>query len=331
MTTPALPTTPVVVLGIGPVLVALTVTVSLVGGATSWSPSIPSWALAVALAALALGVPHGAVDHLTMARSSGTRVGPVGRLLYVGTAAVATLLVVLVPGPAFIVVLGMSVWHFGTGDVEAVADLSRRGVPRGAERAVLALALGSAPVLLPLTGASAVGTLRLIHPQLAVVLTPTVMAVTRYAVLCVIAVAVALLVQTGDRRGAGELVLLSVLGLVASPLVAFAVYFASWHALRHTARLATDPVGIVRPAVLARTFVSGLPALVVTVVVAAACVLGFREQSVPGTWLWVGLALVWGLTVPHMVVVARFDRDRQERSTFSIGRPLASSSTSLSR
>jgi Brp/Blh family beta-carotene 15,15'-monooxygenase len=150
-------------------------------------------------------------------------------------------------------------------------------------------------------------------------------------VLCVIAVAVALLVRAGDRRGAGELALLSVLGVVASPLVAFAVYFASWHALRHTARLAADPVGVVRPAALARTFAAGLPALVVTIVVAAVCVLGFREHAVLSTWMWVGLALVWGLTVPHMVVVARFDRDRQARSTFSIGRPLASSSTSLSR
>jgi len=325
------PSTPVVVLAVGPVLVALTVAASLVGGATAWSPSVPSWALAVALVALVLGVPHGAVDHLTLVGSSGTRTGALGRLLYVGTAAVAALLVMLVPGPAFVVVLGMSVWHFGSGDVEAAADLSGRARRPRAARVVLALALGSAPVLLPLTGPSAVSTLRLIHPQLAVVLTPVVMSVTRYAVLCVIALAVTLLVRSGDRRGAGELVLLSVLGVVASPLVAFAVYFASWHALRHTARLAADPVGIVRPAALARTFAAGLPALVVTIVVAAVCVLGFRGHAVLSTWLWVGLALVWGLTVPHMVVVARFDRDRQVRSTFSIGRPLASSSTSLSR
>ena len=331
MTTIHVPTTPVVVLGLGPVLVALTVAASLLGGATAWSPSIPSWASAIALAALALGVPHGAVDHLALAESSGTRIGPVGRLLYVGAAAVAALLVVLVPGPAFVVVLGMSVWHFGSGDVEAVADLSGSVQPRRAGRVVLALALGSAPVLLPLTGASALGTLRLIHPQLAVVLTPTAMTVTRYAVLSVIATALVLLVRSGDRRGAGELVLLSVLGLVASPLVAFAVYFASWHALRHTARLAADPFGVVRPTALARTFAAGLPALVVAAAVAAACVLGFHEHTVLGTWLWVGLALVWGLTVPHMMVVARYDRDRQERSTFSIGRPLASSSTSLSR
>jgi len=25
-------------------------------------------------------------------------------------------------------------------------------------------------------------------------------------------------------------------------------------------------------------------------------------------WLWVGLAVVWGLTVPHMTMVERFDR-----------------------
>ena len=34
-----------------------------------------------------------------------------------------------------------------------------------------------------------------------------------------------------------------------------------------------------------------------------------------GRALWLGLAIVWGLTVPHMFMVARFDaRMRSERS-----------------
>ena len=299
-----------IVLGAGPVLVVVTVVASVLGGASACSTSVPSWALAVALAALVLGVPHGAVDHLALARSSRVSAGLPVRTVYVVAAAAAALAILCIPGPAFVVVLAMSVWHFGTGDVEAVADLSGR-VTRGRPvRVVQALALGAAPVLLPLTGASAVSTVQLINPGLAEVLTPAAMSLARYGVLCLILLAVVLLARDGNRRGAAELALLAVLGLVASPLVAFAVYFASWHALRHTARLAAGPGGDVRLANLGRTFAAGVPALVVTVAVAAACVVAFRGSSTIGTWMWVGLALVWGLTVPHMIVIARFDRAR---------------------
>lgn len=299
-----------VVMGTGPVVVIVTVMSSALGGVSAWSPTAPSWALVLALAALALGVPHGAVDHLAVSRSSSADPGVLGRTMYVLAAAAATIIILWAPGPAFVVVLAMSVWHFGTGDVEATADLADRVTRGRTVRVLQALALGSAPVVLPLTGTSAVSTVRLINPGLAEVLTPAVSSGARHVVMCLIVLTLALLLRDGDRRGAGELALLAVLGLVASPLVAFAVYFAAWHALRHTARLATGPNGDVHPADLARTFAAGLPALIATVAVAAVCVVAFHEWSTLGTWIWVGLAIVWGLTVPHMIVIARFDRAR---------------------
>ena len=180
-------------------------------------------------------------------------------------------------------------------------------------RVLQALALGSAPVVLPLTSASAVTSVGLINPQLSEVLTPNVCFAARSGVFCLIILTFVLLWRSGDRRGSGELALLAVLGVVASPLIAFAVYFAAWHALRHTARLALSQNGDVHLADLARTFAAGLPPLIVTVGLVAVYVVTFHESSTLGAWLWLGLAIVWGLTVPHMFMIARFDRRRRRR------------------
>ena len=40
-------------------------------------------------------------------------------------------------------------------------------------------------------------------------------------------------------------------------------------------------------------------------------VVGTSRGSSLGSWLWVALAVVWGLTVPHMLAVSRFDRLRR--------------------
>lgn len=300
------------VMNAGPLLVVLTVIVSVACQATAWSPTVPSWAVATALVALALGIPHGAVDHLAVTTLSSTVARLAGGLVYLAVAAAATATILRVPAPAFVAVLAMSVWHFGTGDVGAAADLAGRDPHRRGVRLLQALALGSAPVLLPLTSASAVASVGLINPSLATVLHPAVGSVVRYGVLCLVAVTLAALWRVEDRRGCGELALLAVLGLVANPLMAFAVYFAAWHALRHTARLAMSRDGDVRLVDLARTFAMGLPALVGAVVVAGVCVLALEEAAL-GTWLWIGLALVWGLTVPHMVLVSRADRSSRRR------------------
>ena len=122
------------------------------------------------------------------------------------------------------------------------------------------------------------------------------------------------LVQKRRDAEAIDLVLLYLLAVTAPPLVAFAVYFGCWHALRHTARLtltlpssqrafqAGSISGAMRSAVL-----PGLPALIGTFIVAAAIVI-FRGDSLDDQFLWVSLVVVWALTVPHMAVTARLDR-----------------------
>lgn len=302
VSTPAL-----VVLNLGIVAAGFGVVVSILSGATAESTSISPTAIAVALVALIVGIPHGAVDNLTLP-------GPIARMrrlqltaVYLAVAVAAALAIYAWPGPAFVGVIAMTVWHFGTGDVEATREL--RGLPpvRGGWRIGYALALGSAPVLLPLTSPAAVSTLVAIEPRLAMVMNEPVIALTRLGVLLLVIGTLLWLIHHGDVRGAIELMSLAVLGYVASPLLAFAVYFGFWHALRHTARLADVTYGRIDATSVLKVMRGGVPALVGFVVVVVALATFIDPSHAVGPMLWIGLVIVWGLTVPHMLFVARFD------------------------
>lgn len=302
-----------VVLNIGLLAVALAVPFSIVTRATTLNTEVSGWVIGAAIVALAVGIPHGAVDHLTLSRSM-----PLARLLSMGAlyltiAAVAAAAVIAAPGVAFIVVLAMTVWHFGTGDVEASHELDGTPQETGATRVIHALAAGSAPVLLPLTSPSAVSTLTAIQPRLADVFTPAVITSLRTAVLTLIVISLLMLIQQGRTRATVELAALTVLGYVVAPLLAFAIYFGLWHSLRHTARLAEVTYGEITPRTLGRTFAQGLPALIGAIVVVGALAAFASSIAITSAWLWFGLAIVWGLTVPHMAMVAAFDR-RQRTS-----------------
>jgi Brp/Blh family beta-carotene 15,15'-monooxygenase len=209
----------------------------------------------------------------------------------------------------------MTVWHFGTGDVEATRELQDLSPVTGFVRIGYALALGSAPVLLPLTSPAAIATLTAIEPQLATLMSEQVIVGTRIAVLTLVVLCLLWLIQRGDLRGAVELFALAALGFVASPLVAFAVYFGFWHALRHTARLAQVTYGTINWRSLALVSRGGLPSVVGFLAIVVLSVAFVDPSLAMGPALWFGLAIVWGLTVPHMIMVARFDaRMRSQRS-----------------
>lgn len=308
---PAVSRPALVVLNLGVVTAGLAVVISILTGATADSSTISPAVIAVALIALVIGIPHGAVDNLTLAGpiTRGRRLQLTG--LYMALAVAAALAIYTWPGPAFVLVLAMTVWHFGTGDVEATREL--RGLPpvRGGWRIGYALALGSAPVLLPLTSPAAVSTLVAIEPRLATVMTDPIIAVTRLGVLLLVIGTMLWLIHTGDLRGAIELMALSVLGYVASPLLAFAVYFGFWHALRHTARLAEVTYGRIDAPSLLRVMRGGVPALIGFVVVVGVLASIVDPSHAVGPMLWIGLVIVWGLTVPHMLFVSRFDARRR--------------------
>ena len=135
------------------------------------------------------------------------------------------------------------------------------------------------------------------------------MAVAVVTTLCLLA-----LLQRKRYRDALDLLLLAALASFAPPLVAFAVYFGCWHAMRHTARL-TSLLPNSESAYLrgrpGQAFVAavipGLPALVGTLIFVV-ILAGFSQQDLSDKFLWLTLVTIWALTVPHMIVTARLDR-----------------------
>ena len=304
-----------IILNMGPIFVWCTVVASLLTQVTASSINIGPLPALLALVALAIGIPHGAADNLTMVHSLNWQGWVRLAVTYLSIAGAAAFLIIAVPTIGFVLVLAMTVWHFGTGDVEATQELQGRAPIAGKFRVLYALALGSAPVLLPLTSPAALSTVVSLEPRLAAIYSSQVTTVTRAIVLTLIVGTVVALIDRGDLRGAFELFTLAILGLVVSPLIAFAVYFGFWHAARHTARLALVTSGTVSIRSLADVTKVGIPSLVGFVAILTGLRIFFGSEAFTGTVLWIALALVWGLTVPHMWFVTRFDnRIRAERS-----------------
>lgn len=303
---------PQVILNIGLVAIGLTVVLSILTRSTTVSTEVPAWLVGAALVALAVGIPHGAVDHLTLQKSLPARQLAGLGLIYLVIAVAAAAAVIAAPGVAFLVVLAMTVWHFGTGDVEAMHELDGTPQESGITRIVHALAVGSAPVLLPLTSPASVSTLTAIEPRLAEFFTPGFIVGLRTVVLSLIVISLVILIHQKRTRATLELTALTVLGYVVSPLLAFAVYFGFWHALRHTARLTENTYTDITPRSLGRTFIQGIPALIGFIVAVAILAAFASSINVSNSWLWFGLAIVWGLTVPHMILVSQFDRRKRK-------------------
>ena len=297
------------VLLIGPVAAGVAILASLLGQVPSSTPQVPAWTLVAAIIALAVGIPHGAVDHLMLpALPRGPHLLGLAAI-YLAIAAVAVVAILIAPGPAFVIVIAMTVWHFGSGDVEAWTTLTGDPVhPRGWRKALLAIAAGGAPVVLPLTSPAALTTLATLHPSLAAWWATPATTYLRIAILAAVVVSIIVLLHTGRPIAAVHLGILAALGIFAAPLLAFAVYFGAWHALRHTARLAEHRYGDITWAGIGRVTLLGTPALIVTIIIVAIAVAVTGSLAALAPWLFIGLAVVWGLTVPHMSLVEYFDR-----------------------
>jgi Brp/Blh family beta-carotene 15,15'-monooxygenase len=132
--------------------------------------------------------------------------------------------------------------------------------------------------------------------------------VTSFAAVAIVTMAI-----TKRNREALDLTLLLLLAHFAPPLIAFAVYFGCWHAMRHTARLTLSlprSIESLNQEMLKKAFsqavIPGLPALIGTFVVAGFMALSGQDFS--DEFFWMALVVVWALTVPHMVVTAKLDR-----------------------
>jgi hypothetical protein len=97
------------VLNIGLVAVSVAILLSFVVQATALTNHTPAWLIPIAVVALGLGGPHGAVDHLTFTQTLSSRQFVKVGLVYLAIAILGTLAILRAPGPAFVMVLAMTV------------------------------------------------------------------------------------------------------------------------------------------------------------------------------------------------------------------------------
>jgi Brp/Blh family beta-carotene 15,15'-monooxygenase len=272
------------------------------------------WALAVG--GILIGIPHGAADHLVPFWSAGRGVDPATLttvlVRYVAVLAVALGALLLLPVPAVWIFLIASGLHFGRGEVALAAESAGRPVPSlGEDRAVTA-AFALVTVGLPLAAwpQLSLPALDRLAPGLAA--TPrAVPAVVLGAAAVLVPFALLALLRQGRTGQAGELCLLAALFATVPPMAAFGVYFGMWHALRHTLRLVLlpGPDGEVDAVVGLSRYLRGaaLPTL------AAGALLFVLWHGRGPSVLAAELALLVGLTAPHLGIVAAMDRATARR------------------
>lgn len=271
------------------------------------------WQVVVAIIALAIGIPHGALDHLVTLPKAAPLKMAAFILAYVAIAVVAVIGILQFNTIGFIIVLFMSAIHFGIGDAAFLNEIDKRvETKKKLNRWFYIPAAGLSPVFIPLVNSASTDALASVNPALINwhqgFDTQILFAVTAFALLSILVMII------GKRnREALDLSLLLLLAHFAPPLIAFAVYFGCWHAMRHTARLTLAlprcvedlTQGNPRKAFSHAVF-PGLPALVGTFVVAG--VMALSGQDFSDEFFWMALVVVWALTVPHMVVTAKLDR-----------------------
>jgi Brp/Blh family beta-carotene 15,15'-monooxygenase len=271
------------------------------------------WQVVIAVIALAIGIPHGALDHLVTLPKSQPKKMALFIVVYVAVAIAAVVAILRFNTVGFIFVLFMSAVHFGIGDAAFISEIDKRiQTERKLNRWFYIPAAGFTPVFIPLVNSASTDALASVNPALIDwhqgFDSQILVSVTAFTVLAICVMFV------GKRNREGiDLTLLLLLAHLAPPLIAFAVYFGCWHAMRHTARLTLSlPMciesldqGLNRKA-FAQAVVPGLPALVGTFVVSA--ILAISGQSFSDDFFWMALVVVWALTVPHMAVTAKLDR-----------------------
>jgi Brp/Blh family beta-carotene 15,15'-monooxygenase len=268
----------------------------------------------MAVIALAVGIPHGALDHLVTLPKAQPAKMAIFVVIYVAIALASIWAILQWNVWGFIAVVVMSATHFGIGDSAFISELNRlKGSSSSLPLWGYAPAAGILPVVIPLVNNRSTEALTKVNGSL-VNWHHGFTAEIQIAVAIVTTLSVMVLISRKRFRDLIDLALLAALASVAPPLVAFAVYFGCWHAMRHTARLtsllprsiAAYERGNSRRA-FALAVIPGLPALAGTLIFVA-LLAGFSHQNVSDNFFWLTLVTIWALTVPHMIVTAKLDR-----------------------
>ena len=271
------------------------------------------WQVIIAVVALAIGIPHGALDHLVTLPKAQPKKMALFIVVYVAVAIVAVIGILKFNTVGFILVLFMSAIHFGIGDAAFINEIDKRTDSASKlNRFFYIPAAGFTPVFIPLVNSASTEALASVNPALINwhkgFDSEILLAITAFTIFAIGVMAI------GKRyREVVDLTSLLLLAHLAPPLIAFAVYFGCWHAMRHTARLTLSlPRSIenLTQGMLRKSFsnavIPGLPALMGTFVVAALLALSGRDFT--DEFFWMALVVVWALTVPHMAVTAKLDR-----------------------
>lgn len=287
---------------------------------------------------LVLGLPHGAVDHLVIARQRDEHLTvrwlAIVAAIYLVFGVAYGILWFLSPVAAFVFFIGLTWFHWGQGELYPLIDIVGAEYVRTPSQQVLsAFVRGGAPMLVPLiafpgqyefVAASLVG---LFDPAAATALEPAFETGPRLAVAGVYASAVVATIVLGYLRqetreawaiDAGELLLLTGFFLTVPPILAVGIYFCFWHSLRHIVRtvlLHDDSAGAlshnqVRPA--AWQFARDAAPMTTGALVFLAALYLLVPETPGGTADLVALYLVLiaVLTLPHVVIVIWLDREQ---------------------
>ena len=292
--------------------VAMAIVASLVASQLIGSKDL-TWQVAIALFALAVGIPHGALDHFVTVPRTNKKSMVVFIFVYVLVACVAVLAILKWNVLGFQIVVLMSLVHFGVGDSAFLNELDRlKGkISSHLPTTFVVLAFGSIPVVMPLINSSSTSALSQVNTNL-INWHQGFDQALRSIVLALFIVALVALVITKRFRDVIDLFLLAALAVLTPPLIAFAVYFGCWHAMRHTARLTLvlpESLSAYEQGKALKAFWSavlpGTPALIGSFLVAAGL---WIYGEVDKSFFWFVLTIVWALTVPHMIVTAKLDR-----------------------
>jgi Brp/Blh family beta-carotene 15,15'-monooxygenase len=273
-----------------------------------------NWQISLAVIALIIGIPHGALDHLVTLPKNKPAKMALFVVIYVLIAVAAVWAILRWNVLGFQLVVIMSAAHFGIGDAAFIAEserLNNRSSKSLIDRLIYALPAGLLPVFVPLSSDLTNSALAQVNPKL-INWAGSSTNFIHLLVLLIAASSLFVLVLKRDDKSAIDLALLAALSMLTPPLVAFAIYFGLWHALRHTARLTlnlskseiayqnNEPKRAFINAVL-----PGIPALIGTFIVAAILAAANPDNS---RLLWSILVVIWALTVPHMMVTAKLDK-----------------------
>ncbi|MEY3650313.1 MAG: hypothetical protein RL370_1016 [Actinomycetota bacterium] len=294
--------------------VALTIALSLLFSSWLGSDSL-NWQVALAVIALAVGIPHGALDHLVTLPKAKPLKMALFIAIYVAIALAAIWAILQWNVWGFIAVVLMSATHFGIGDSAFIAELDRLKENSGQHIPVWAYAsaAGALPVLIPLVNSRSTEALEKVNGNL-VEWHYGFTSEIQIVVAAISTIAILTLLSRKRYRDVIDLALLAALAAIAPPLVAFAVYFGCWHAMRHTARLTSLLPGSIAAyereksgAAFRKAVIPGLPALFGTMIFVV-LLAGFSRDNISDEFLWLTLVTIWALTVPHMIVTAKLDR-----------------------